>query len=112
MFSFPISKSLDGLVYRFIDFFENERGCILETNFYWPQLRKVMFLHLSVILFTGGALSHTPGRHPPGQTPPCAVHAGIRSTSGRYASYWNAILLTRFSPRFLTPPSADSVINL
>ena len=30
---------------------------------------------------------------PPGQTPPCAVHAGIRSTSGRYASYWNAILL-------------------
>ena len=27
------------------------------------------------------------GRHLPG-----AVHAGIRSTSGRYASYWNAIL--------------------
>ena len=50
---------------------------------------------------------HLPsGRHPPGQTPlgrhhpspgqtphPCAVHAGIWSTSGRYASYWNAILL-------------------
>ena len=40
------------------------------------------------------------GRHPPwadtlpGQTPPCAVHAGIRSTCGRYASYWNAILST------------------
>ena len=33
-----------------------------------------------------------PGRHHPGQTPPCTVHAGIRSTSGRYASYWNAIL--------------------
>ena len=36
--------------------------------------------------------------HPPGQThpsarhPPFAVHAGIRSTSGRYASHWNAIL--------------------
>ena len=31
------------------------------------------------------------GRHPsPGQTPPCPVHAGIRSTSGWYASHWNA----------------------
>ena len=64
---------------------------------------------------------HPPGRHPPPlgrypqadtllpwadtprQTPPsadtpqadsrsCAVHAGIQSTSGRYASYWNAFL--------------------
>ena len=45
-----------------------------------------------------GYLPHTPGRpppgrHPPGQTPPYPVHAGIRSTSGRYASYWNAFLL-------------------
>ena len=33
------------------------------------------------------------GRHPfPGQTPPSAVHAGMRSTSGRYASHWNAFL--------------------
>ena len=36
--------------------------------------------------------------HPPtqcmlGYTPFCTVHAGIRSTSGRYASYWNAFLL-------------------
>ena len=46
---------------------------------------------------------HPPGRHPPGhtppgqtpprQTPPCPVHAGIRSTSGRFASHWNAFLL-------------------
>ena len=57
---------------------------------------------------------HTPwantrlGRHFPGQTPtldrhplpsacwdtplPCAVHAGIQSTSGWYASHWNAFL--------------------
>ena len=58
-----------------------------------------MFLHVSVILFTGGCLPHTPGqtppgRQPPGQTPPlgqtptwadtppwqtpppCAAHAG------------------------------------
>ena len=133
--------------------------------FYLPQRSwgKVMFLHLSVILFTGGCLPHPwtdtpPGRHPlgrhpqgrppwadtpwadtrpgqtlalgrhplsrhpPWQTPhwadtpwadtpqaytplgrhptaqcmlrytPHPVHAGIWSTSGRYASYWNAFL--------------------
>ena len=32
--------------------------------------------------------------HPQTGTPP-AMHAGIRSTSGRYASYWNAFLLSR-----------------
>ena len=26
-------------------------------------------------------------------TPPCTVHAGIQSTSGQYASHWNALLL-------------------
>ena len=30
--------------------------------------------------------------HPP-LPPPCTVHAGIWSTSGRYASHWNAFLL-------------------
>ena len=46
------------------------------------------------------------GRHPPwsdtphgqtlplGRPPPHAVHAGIRSTSGRYPSHWNAFLST------------------
>ena len=40
------------------------------------------------------------GRHPlpqaytPGKTPSYAVHAGIWSTSGRYASYWNAIFFS------------------
>ena len=106
---------------------------------------KIIFLHLSVILFTGGSTwagtpwqvhclgrytpqqvpprqVHPPGRYnppqqvqpPPGrytplagtplgrytprQVPPQAsttppkVHAGIRSTSGRYASHWNAFL--------------------
>ena len=33
----------------------------------------------------------TRGRHPPGK-PPLAVQSGIRSTSGRYASHWNAFL--------------------
>ena len=72
----------------------------------------LMFLHLSVILFTGGVLSypwgrhpplgrHPPrqkpllGRHPPGKHPLCTVHAGIWSTSGRYASYWSAILFKK-----------------
>ena len=73
---------------------------------------KVIFLHLSVILFTGGGfclnacwdtsppdqadpLEQTP---PPGadtplgaDTPPEA-YSSIRSTSGWYASYWNAFL--------------------
>ena len=40
-----------------------------------------------------GSLSHTPG-----QAPACAVHAGIRSISGRYASYWIAFLYFKMWP--------------
>ena len=29
--------------------------------------------------------------------PPCTVHAGIRSTSGRYKSHWNAYLLFKIN---------------
>ena len=78
---------------------------------------KVIFLHLSVILFTGGPASVHAGMPPPSgpgrppqtrQTPPPVPQPGrppdqadtppeadsrIRSTSGRYASYWNAFLL-------------------
>ena len=63
---------------------------------YRPQRScgKVMFLHLSVILFTGGGefLSGRPplDRDPPRQRPP----APRTVTSGRYASYWNAFLFT------------------
>ena len=40
-----------------------------------------------------GPEADTPSRHPPGQqTQPCTVHGGIRSTSGRYASHWNAFV--------------------
>ena len=84
---------------------------------------KVMVLHLSVILFTGRVSAQVEGACPgevwqtplpPGpeaDTPSCPVHAGIhtplpsaclitplpaqciRSTSGRYESYWNTFLL-------------------
>ena len=82
---------------------------------------KVMFSHLSVShsVHRGVSATHTPlGRHPLpsacwhthppaqcmlGYTPPAqcmlgytppshTVHAGIRSTSGQYASYWSAHL--------------------
>ena len=65
---------------------------------------KVMFLLVSVILFT--CLRQTPPQEqtPPGADPPRAdppqsdipppgPDSSIRSTSGRYASYWNAFLL-------------------
>ena len=76
---------------------------------------KVIFLHLSVIhsVHGGGGKgvclsacwdTNPPGtRHPPRtrhhppptteQTPPRETDSSIRSTSGRYASYWNAFLL-------------------
>ena len=44
-----------------------------------------------------------PGQTPPpdqGQTPSCAVHAGIQSTSGRYASNWNAFLFFKLNLPF------------
>ena len=60
---------------------------------------KVIFLHLFVILFTGGV--HGPGGclvpgevHGPGgclvETPPDGY------CCGRYASYWNAFLFTKY----------------
>ena len=44
---------------------------------------------------------HSPGRHPPPNAcwdthTPYPVHAGIRSTRGRYASHWNAFLFENF----------------
>ena len=58
---------------------------------------KVMFLHLSVILSTGGGCvfpsaywdTPLPGQTPPGQTPPPPADDYC---CGRYASYWNAFL--------------------
>ena len=64
----------------------------------------VMFSQVSVCprgggvcLWSWGCLLHPLGRHPLAQcmlgyTHPNPVHAGIRSTSGRYASHWNAFL--------------------
>ena len=77
-------------------------------NFYRPQtmFAKVMFSQVSVCprgvsaCGPGGCLpppGQTPtlGRHPPPlQIPP--VHAGIRSTSWRYASHWKCIPVINF----------------
>ena len=80
-------------------------GAALFANFYRPQTKfaKVMFLHLSVshsVHRAGVCLSacwDTPRKQkPPGSRHPLSSACWeIRSTSGRYASYWNAILLLR-----------------
>ena len=74
---------------------------------------KVIFLHLFVILFTGGSSTCPGGVYLPGQggtwlggggggylpradTPPPAADSRIWSTSGRYSSYWNAFLCKVF----------------
>ena len=61
---------------------------------------KVMFSQACVNNSVHGGVCHRnagihtpPDRHPPRQTHPHPQHYGIRSTSGRYASYWNAFLL-------------------
>ena len=77
--------------------------CRTQTKFV-----KVMFLHLPVShsASKGSALG---GLHPGGigQTPPIGYY-GIRSTSGRYASYWNAFLL-KIKNHFLQLFSLNSI---
>ena len=90
-------------------------GLLPPANEVWG---KVIFLHLSVILFTGGG--EVPGQVPPGQVhplgrytpradaPPSAVHAEILSTSGQYASYWNAFLFTLAVSRTRTGTATET----
>ena len=71
--------------------------CAADQSYYRPQRSwgKVMFSQACVILFTGGlsVSVHAGIPHPPKQTPPpCRACWEIRSTRGRYASYWNTIL--------------------
>ena len=89
------------------------------------EVVKVMFLHLSVILFTGGGLStsvyagipHTLGsRHPllgadprgPGTPPPAGGYC-----CGWYTSYWNAFLFiipsNQHYKSFLFPKSSAKI---
>ena len=80
----------------------------LQDYFYRPETKfaKVMFLHVSVILSTVGGVRGKGGvarghawqggcvpRAPPGRY----YGYGIRSMSGRYASYWNAFLFVKDS---------------
>ena len=93
-------------------------------------MAKVIFLHLFVILFTGGGVSAPRGvvsQHALRQTPlgadippgadtprktdtptPQEADSGIWSTSGQYASYWNAFLLHPFVILFTGGVSAPS----
>ena len=75
------------------------------------EVAKVMFLHLSVILFTGESASvhvgipHLPRKHTPREAHPSRLHTHPRKhplwkspprdgcRCGWYASYWNAFLL-------------------
>ena len=79
-----------------------------DVNSYRPQRScgKVMFLHLSVILFTGGGIS-VQGVSKGGLCPReglcpgglCQGKPPVRTvTCGRYVSYWNAFLLEKNSP--------------
>ena len=62
--------------------------------------------------------THTPWANtPPGQTPPTQcmlgytprpVHAGIRLTSGQYASYWNSLLFLSLNLVIGPPPSKQN----
>ena len=91
------------------------------TNIYRPERScgKVMFLHLSVILFTGGCLADTPlGRHAPLQADtPCWADTPTQSDghcSGWYASYWYAFLfhiLVIRQRRSLCSPKRSDINN-
>ena len=59
------------------------------------KFAKVMFLHLSVILFTGGGGGRAASGVGLGRPSPPIGYYGIRSTSGRYASYRNAFLFLK-----------------
>ena len=73
-----------------------------QFHFYRPQRSrgKVMFLHVSVILFTvGGVWADIP---PGADTPPLrSACREIRATGGLYASYWNAIFLFIYIARVI-----------
>ena len=59
-----------------------------------------MFLHVSVFLSMGGLLwlpGACVGAGGPSGVGACIAYDDIRSMSGRYASYWNALLLKTFS---------------
>ena len=93
--------------------------CNHATHFYRLQMKfaKVMFSQASVILSrggggvclrSGGCLGrYLLGRHPPDR--PSPQHYGIRSTNGRYASYWNAFLL---SLGMDAAPSANELLSV
>ena len=63
--------------------------------FYRPQTKfaKVMFSQVSVHRGEVWPIACWADTPPPGQTPPLRSACWVRSTSGQYASHWNAFLL-------------------
>ena len=80
-------------------------------HFYGPQRSwgKVIFLQACVILFTGGGGSASV--HVGIPPPPSTAYWEIRSTSGRYASYWNAILVALILRSDTTSGSEGSTLG-
>ena len=95
-------------------FFKNDHPFLPPANEVWG---KVIFLHQSVILSTGGVPGqvHPTGTYTPwastpqGQVPPPGRYTPRAGTlpiqwfmHGQYASYWNAFLLLLISSSLLT----------
>ena len=92
---------------QFSCFTNNHKSCSLSHDelsmivSFLPITNEVCegYVFTGVCLSTGGVCpiacwdTITPPS-PEADSPPCAVHAGIRSTSGRYASHWNAFLFS------------------
>ena len=78
---------------------------------------KVMFLLMSVILFTGGSApgpGGSPQQTPPADTPSGQIplgHTPLQTISGRYTSYWNALLppVTKVGQGYVFTGMCDSV---
>ena len=118
-------KYLNRIRPEFYEDFEDVNGMVFHNGaeladgkvcFYRPQTKsgtKVIFLHLFVILFTGGACVVAGGA--------CVVVCGeggcvgyeeIRSMSGRYASYWKAFLFFVFFVFLFYSPDFDVKFRL
>ena len=97
----PVYAPLVSLKYHFIKLKENHYSILVELLLPENDVCEVTRVCLSMGGIPGQV--HPPGRYtpppwagtsPPDRYTPATVHAGIRSTSGWYASHWNAFLFS------------------